>query len=305
MNERMRSMENHFNCIYMYTNKITGKRYVGKAENFLRRHKEHFNNAHNPKSSEYDTPFHRSIRKRTNHNFKKYEEIYIVEILEENLALERLGECEIYYIVELDLLAKNGKGYNVAEGGNGGNTLAGKTEEELAERSKKISEKNKKYWDNMSEEEKERFKESRRGENNPNWGKHYSEERLEKMSERMTGENNPMYGKIGENHPNWGKHYSEEARKKMRENHPDVSGEKNPMYSKKHTEEALEKMSGKNHPQARKTRQKDLNGNIIKIWDYAKQISKELGFNYNTLIDHISGRQKGKPYKGYIWEYCE
>lgn len=43
----------------------------------------------------------------------------------------------------------------------------------------------------------------------------------------------------------------------------------------------------------------------IKIWNNAKEISVELGFNYSTLKSHINGKQKGKPYKGYIWEYVD
>lgn len=65
------------------------------------------------------------------------------------------------------------------------------------------------------------------------------------------------------------------------------------------------KGSGKNNPRAKKVKQKDLNGNIIKIWDYAKQISEELGYDYGALLHHINGKYKGKPYKGYIWECCE
>ena len=30
-------MENHFNCIYMYENKINGKIYIGQAINFNKR----------------------------------------------------------------------------------------------------------------------------------------------------------------------------------------------------------------------------------------------------------------------------
>lgn len=35
-------MSNHFNCIYMYINKVNGKRYVGKAKDFNKRHKQHW-----------------------------------------------------------------------------------------------------------------------------------------------------------------------------------------------------------------------------------------------------------------------
>ena len=34
-------MSNHFNCIYMYINKVNGKRYVGKAKDFNKRHNQH------------------------------------------------------------------------------------------------------------------------------------------------------------------------------------------------------------------------------------------------------------------------
>lgn len=34
-------MLNHFNCIYMYINKVNGKRYVGKAKDFNKRHNQY------------------------------------------------------------------------------------------------------------------------------------------------------------------------------------------------------------------------------------------------------------------------
>ena len=55
----------------------------------------------------------------------------------------------------------------------------------------------------------------------------------------------------------------------------------------------------------KKVYQKDLNGNIIKIWDSAQQISNELGYHKSVLSRHINGRDKGKPYKDYIWECVE
>ena len=40
-------MNNHYNCIYMYTNKINGKRYIGQARNFNRRHRKHISSSYN------------------------------------------------------------------------------------------------------------------------------------------------------------------------------------------------------------------------------------------------------------------
>lgn len=34
-------MDNYYNCIYMYINKVNGKRYVGQAKDFVQRHKGH------------------------------------------------------------------------------------------------------------------------------------------------------------------------------------------------------------------------------------------------------------------------
>ena len=34
-------MENHYNCIYMYINKINERKYVGQAKDFNKRHMTH------------------------------------------------------------------------------------------------------------------------------------------------------------------------------------------------------------------------------------------------------------------------
>ena len=72
-------MENHFNCIYCYTNKVNGKKYVGQAVDFERRHKQHINQAYNENQKyDYNVPFHRAIRRHGIENFE-------IEILKENL----------------------------------------------------------------------------------------------------------------------------------------------------------------------------------------------------------------------------
>ena len=156
-------MENHFNCIYCYTNKVNGKKYIGQAVDFERRHKQHINQAYNENCKAYNQYFHNAIRRHGIENFE-------IEILIENLQnQEELNYWECYYIVEFDTLANNRKGYNIGEGGYG-NPLAGKTDEELAERSRKISE-------------------AHKGEKNHMYGKQHTEETRAKQSEAHKGKN--------------------------------------------------------------------------------------------------------------------
>ena len=168
-------MENYFNCIYCYTNKINGKKYVGQTVNFNTRHQQHCYNSFYENSIDYNLPFHRAIRKYGIENFE-------INILKENLTSQcLLNFWESYYIDKFDSLAKNQKGYNVASGGFNGYSCAGKTEEEMIEIRNKRSE----TWKNKSDEE--------------------LAERSRKISESHKGKKNGMYGKgyliSGEKHP--------------------------------------------------------------------------------------------------------
>lgn len=91
-------------------------------------------------------------------------------------------------------------------------------------------------------------------------------------------------------------------------------GENNHMYNKNHSNITKEKISkvrkekeiasGKNNPKAKRVAQYDLNGNLIKIWDYIKQISNEMSeINYGGLGSVLQGKTKTSIYKGYIWKY--
>lgn len=97
-------MENHFNCIYCYINKVNGKRYIGQTKDFNRRHKQHLHNN--------EQLIDKKIKEYGKENF-------YVEILEENLNSDELDIREIYYINLFDTLVDNGKGYNVAIRGKG------------------------------------------------------------------------------------------------------------------------------------------------------------------------------------------
>lgn len=104
-------------------------------------------------------------------------------------------------------------------------------------------------------------------------------------------------------------------------------GDKNPFYGKNHTEETLillrgpksiehiQKNSnaikkaylegrlnskGANNSRCKKLAQYDIDGNLIKIYDYIKQ-AEEDGFRRRLIQNCLNGTVK--KYKGYIWEY--
>lgn len=58
---------------------------------------------------------------------------------------------------------------------------------------------------------------------------------------------------------------------------------------------------GKNNPKAKMVAQYDLNGNLIKIWDYIRQASKELNIKENNISQCLNGKQKTSG--GFIWKY--
>lgn len=171
-----------FNCVYVWRNKTNGKIYVGQAKELHKRIKTHINTKDN-------LHFHNSLRKRGVEGYQ------LAIIIENVVAQEELDSNEKYYIKVLNSLNKNGMGYNCANGGEGGNTHAGKTEEEMAEFREKMSEvmKGKNAGENS-------YMYGKTGENHPMYGKKHSEEAKQKMSEakkgKNTGENNPNIGNL-------------------------------------------------------------------------------------------------------------
>ena len=175
--------------IYLYVNKINNKKYVGQTMRSIKeRHKKHISSTYNSNDTAYNLPLHKSFRKYGIENFQ----LIILEIVPKesnDKMIRRLNELEIKLIKELDTLAKNKKGYNVADGGSSGNTFAGKTDDEMKILKEKMSEAHK--GKRLSEETKRKL-----SENNPKYwyGKHLSEETRRKISEGRKGENNPNYG---------------------------------------------------------------------------------------------------------------
>ena len=58
---------------------------------------------------------------------------------------------------------------------------------------------------------------------------------------------------------------------------------------------------GKLHPNSKKLGQYDLNNNLIKTWDNAKEVNRKLGFNSNNIS--MVCREERKTAHGYKWRY--
>jgi group I intron endonuclease len=184
--------------IYITKNKINGKKYIGKDLK------------NDPKYLGSGVHLKRAILKYGVDNFIK-------EIIEYCDNIEQLNEKEKYWIDFFDA-TKSNDFYNIAKGGEGGNTISGFDENELIEYKKKISEssKNRKHKEsskkkisnarkNMicSDETKKRISESLKGKNKGKipWNKgkkglyNFTSEQKIKMSEKRSGDKNPSFGK--------------------------------------------------------------------------------------------------------------
>lgn len=179
-----------FGYIYKTTNNTNGKIYVGKKH-----------------SDTFDTSYYGSgkLLKRA---IEKYGvENFSVEVLEECNSLVELNEKEKYYIRILKSHYSFGNGYNIANGGDGGDIISTLPNED---------------YNLFIEDCKRRAK----GKNNPNYGngdkirgdKNPSKrpEVREKLRKTSGGENNAMFGITGELHPRYGKKHTEETRDKIK-----------------------------------------------------------------------------------------
>lgn len=163
-------MDNYYNCIYMYTNKNNGKKYIGQAKNFKRRCQGHVWSSNNENDVTYNQLIHKAIRKYGIESFD-------ICVLRYNLETQCLMDLyESYYIEKYNTNAKTGHGYNVADGGKAGNKFAGKTEDEMKDIGNRIS------AGNM-------------GENNGMYGKPRSDNIKQEQAQRMKG-NTYGYGYI-------------------------------------------------------------------------------------------------------------
>ena len=115
--------------IYISTNKVNGKSYIGKTYDSLECRKS--NHKWFALNNLYDVHFHRAIRK---YGFDKFE----WNIIEDNIDKNDLEEKEVYYVDKFDTF-KNG--YNMTIGGEKNYSLSEESKKKISDthRGKKLS----------------------------------------------------------------------------------------------------------------------------------------------------------------------
>ena len=265
--------------IYLITNRVNGKRYVGQTVNTLKhRWNLHVGHSRNPKRSGVLCS---AIRKYGPENFE-------MKVLAKCDSMEEMNHRETYYINKIfKTLSPNG--YNLDSGGKN-KIMHPDTKIKLsaAKKGKKIGP--------FSEEHKRRISEANKGKN---LGGTLSEETCRKISEAHKGEKSFMFGKkqteknkkavskANKNNKYWvGKKHSEESKNKISESRMGkFLGSANPFFGKTHSAESLDKMSKAND----KTKIKVLCVNTGIQYDSKNAASKALNVDRHQISKVISG----------------
>ena len=298
-------------CVYMHTNKINNKVYVGiTSENpKYRWGKNGSKYLKRNKNGEYIHPIFANALKK----YKDWNNDWEHIIFAENLSESKAKHMEVLLIALYKTNACRYNhpnfGYNCTDGGEG---VSGYTHSE--ERRKKISlahadmsgENNPFYGRKHTEETKRKISENRNytsGEEHPSFGKSLSEEHKEKLRQAC----------LGKDPWNKGKKMSEEYCLKNSEAHKGKQvGEDNPFYGKHHTEESKQKMriklkekyANEIHPRFGKGKiviQLNLEGVKVAEYSSATEADRQTGVNHASIGRCCSGIQKTAG--GFKWMY--
>lgn len=273
-----KSLSNCVYCVYIHTNKINNKIYVGQTgmsvkERWRKNGSGYMNTR---KDGSYCQPlFARAIQK---YGWGNFEHIIFATSL---TKLE--ADCMEQMLIALYQSNNPKYGYNLSSGGESGATGIRMSDETK----KKISAIRKKCWEN--EEYRKNQIESHKwqtGANHPFYGRKHSDATKEKIKQSHIG-----------------LQVSENTKQKLSMAN---SGSGNPFYGKSHSDKSKQKIStansGANNGRAKRVIQYDTQGNFIRIWEYARQASRELNINYSSIIACCVDRQKSAG--GFAWKYA-
>ena len=267
--------------VYEIKNKINGKSYVGQYSGLS--FEKYFGSGKLIKLA---------IKKYGLENFSK-------TILEECSNKDELNEKEIFWIDKLKTIEK---GYNLTEGGTGGDLSEFIKYDENWVENQRIS--TKKYWDNISDDERKIRSESVSGEKNGMYGKEgfWKDKKIPKEIVKKSLDSRRSYDK--EQNPNWkgGLTYVYcECGKKIGYGHTHCnkcrprSNDNNPFFGKQHSEETKKKLSEK------RMGKKPTNMRQVKIdnilYESLAEASRQTGIPSPTILWRI--KSKNKKYENY------
>lgn len=162
-------------CVYLRTNGINGKQYVGQTNNLTKREE-----CWKCLKAKYSNPYLDNAR-------KKYGlENFSLLILKKCDSQEELDRWEKHYIKIFNTLNPNG--YNMTEGGTSGYKFTDEVKERMSQalKGKYAKEKSWNYGKHLSANAKKLLSINRTGEGNPMYGVKLSDEHKKRISESLT-----------------------------------------------------------------------------------------------------------------------
>lgn len=258
--------------IYVITNKVNNKQYVGKTVQEPKKYwKWHKNNVRKDKLN--TKVLYRAMNKYgiSQFEFEVIEEVYVKEIK----LNDKLNYLEKYYIKEFGTFKE---GYNMTLGGDGN------------------------FGVKRSEEFKRNLSKIKTGVPRPEWVKEKmrkpkSPEHIQKMKKPKTQEHKDSLRK------SWEKKTGEEVEeinKKIRENRRSYKGELNPFYGKKHTEEVKHIIANKarNHQNKPEVKLKNKTDQKTRIELYAVDNEDKKAYKFLSIGDATKWVRLNTKFKG-------
>ncbi len=271
--------------VYEIKNNLNGKIYIGQYS-----------------GSNFDSYFgsgkliKAAIQKYGLENFTK-------SVLEECTNKEELNSREVYWIKERSAIEN---GYNLTEGGTGGDTSSfiNYTDLKYLEKKSKIT---KQYWDSLSAEEREERSIKVRGQYNGMFGKEGYWKGKQKPPELIEKSMINRRSYNGASNPNWkggisnstcevcDKKISQSATRCMEHIKYERNGSDNPFFGKQHSEETKKILSEK------RKGKKPTNMTQVQIYDIVyeslAEASRQTGIPSPTILWRINS--KNKKYENY------